>query len=281
MTAGRFAVLLVFLSSAALAAPPAPAAVTGPAAPENPFSKMARPDAARYKSCMQEVARNPKAALEAGFLWKDHEGGVPAKHCIGAALAALDRYPEAAAWFEEAADDIAAGRGLEAEGAAGSPALIARLRDQAGNVWMLADNYERAYKAFSAAALVAPDKTPVSQDVYFDRAQAAAALGNYKQALADLTRVILNDRERIDALTLRAAAHRALGETDMAAADLGRALALDPEDGDALLERGNLRRAEGDREGARLDWVRVLAYYPGTDLAEQALDNLEMLKLKR
>ncbi|MDA5192980.1 tetratricopeptide repeat protein [Govanella unica] len=275
MTKAWVAVVFGLLATGAVAQPSAPAP-----AYENPFQNLSRPDAARYKACLTQAETNPKAALEAGFLWKDHDGGVPAKHCIGAALAALDRYPEAAAWFEEAASDVSSGRGLEAKGVTGSPLLAARLRDQAGNAWMLSKHYDRAYKAFTEALALAPAKSVLAQDAVFDRALAAAALRNYKQAASDLTQVILADRERDDALTLRAAAHRALGETDLALADLGRALAINPENADALMERGNLRYEDGDHDGARLDWIHVLVFDPGSDLADQALDNLEMLRIK-
>ena len=70
------------------------------------------------------------------------------------------------------------------------------------------------------------------------RANAAANMERYHEAVDDLGRALDRDPRRTDALVLRAAAWRHLGHLDLAQDDVERALAADPEDPEALLERG-------------------------------------------
>jgi len=211
-------------------------------------------------------------------VWRSHEGGVPAMHCTAVALLVLDRFEEAAAWFDEAADNAALHRGLDSRGARGGPELVAALRGQAGNAWMLARRYDDAYTAFTAAIAQLPGVSGEANELLLDRARAAASLGGYDQAVSDLTRVIEHQPRRVEAYVLRATAHRYAEALDEAKYDIARALAIDPRDGDALLERGILKRLGGDNEGARDDWEKVAEYHRGTHVGELALDNLELLR---
>lgn len=244
----------------------------------NPFAAAEYPDALRYRACIAEVRERPEVALKAAALWRDNEGGVPAKHCTAIALLALDRVEEAAAWLDEAAEDVADGQGLHARGAVGGRALVAELKAQAGNAWMLAADYERALAAFSDAIARLPAATVAVAELLVDRARAAAGLGDYGRAISDLDRVIERMPERIDAYVLRATAHRYMQSLDAAELDLMRALAIDPDDAEALFERGIVRRLSGDDHGAREDWERVAKLHPGTETAELALDNLELMR---
>src|SRR5690606_5821319 len=96
----------------------------------NPFAAAEYPDALRYRACIAEVRERPEVALKAAALWRDNEGGVPAKHCTAISLLALDLVEEAAAWLDEAAEDVADGQGLHARGAVGGRALVAELKAQ-------------------------------------------------------------------------------------------------------------------------------------------------------
>lgn len=270
--------------------PPAPGGLAPEIADEgdgdlagNPFAASDYPDAMRYRACLAEVRNDPRVALEAAALWRDHEGGVPAKHCTAAALLALDRPEEAAAWLDEAAGDVAEGQGLDARGASGGKLLVAELKAQAGNAWMIAGNYEKAHAAFTEAIARLPLNVPALADLLIDRARAAAGLGQFDRAVSDLSRVIdqLPPRDPAalaDLHVLRATAQRYLQSLDEAELDLARALALDPDNGEALFERGVVRRIAGDDAGAREDWERVAELYPGSDTAELALDNLELMR---
>ncbi len=246
---------------------------------DNPFAGLSQPDAARYRTCMGMLVRKPEASLEAAHLWRDHEGGAPAKHCLGAALLTLDRYAEAAAWFEEAASDVREGRGIGASGATPGPSLVGDLLAQAGNAWLLANDPVRAYKSFSSAIGSVPIGSPSLKDLYLDRAIAAGMQKNYTQAIQDLGQVLDRDKDNLDALLLRAVAYRETEQALLADADLSRIIVLDPESGDALLERGNLRYERGQIQLARWDWIGAVVYYPGTDLAEVALNNLSQFPI--
>ncbi len=106
----------------------------------------------------------------------------------------------------------------------------------------------------------------------------AGTLGQYQDAVDDLTHALDIDANRADALVLRAAAWRHLGQLELAQDDVDRALMREPENPEAYLERGILRQRRGDRTGAQSDWMeaKTLAPDSGTsDLAEQNLALLE------
>lgn len=247
-------------------------------AQENRFAGEPMPDAARYKACVARTASAPEVALEAAELWLANDGGVPAKHCLALALLGLGEAEKAAQWLEEAARNVGAGAGLHALGAEGGIDVQARLLVQGGNAWILARRFDRARRALGEALALLPQTDPARVDIFVDRSRAAAADGAWAAAIEDLTRAIGEDEERADLYVLRAAAERTLGRYADADRDLARAFALDPDDAGALLERGNLRRTEGDDVAARRDWERVADLYPGTEEAEIALDNLELMR---
>lgn len=259
-------------------------------AQENRFAGEPMPDAARYKACVARTASTPEVARQAAELWLAHDGGVPAKHCLALALLGLGQAEKAAQWLEEAARNVGAGAGLQALGAEGGADVEARLLVQGGNAWILARRFDRARRAFGQALALLPQTDPARVDIFVDRSRAAAAEGAWAEAIDDLSRAIAEDESRSDGespaedgaradlYVLRAAAERTLGRFADADRDLARALAIDPDDAGALLERGNLRRTEGDNAAARSDWERVADLYPGTEEAEIALDNLELMR---
>lgn len=247
-------------------------------AQDNPFAGEARPDAERYKACMAQVTAAPDVARDAARLWLEHEGGVPAKHCLGAALAALGRQAAGAAWMEEAADDLAQGRGHQSLGAVITRPLIADIKAEAAALWMESGDYERARARLTEAIALQPGGAPELVNLLVVRSQAAAGLGRYDWAREDLTAALHMNPDHVQAYVLRATAARFLGEYDEAELDLARALARVPDQADALLERGIVRRLTGDDAGARADWTRITELYPYSDTAELALDNLELLR---
>lgn len=248
------------------------------AAAQNPFADADRPDAARYKACMAQVAAAPEVARDAARLWLEHEGGAPAKHCLGAALAALGREAAGAAWIEEAADDLSQGRGHQSLGAVVTRPLISALKAEAAALWLAAGQYERARTRFTEAIALQPGGSAAVVDLLVARSQADAGLGRYDWAREDLTAALALNPDHVQAYVLRATAARFLEDYAEAELDLARALALVPDHADALLERGIVRRLTGDNDGARADWTRITKLYPYSDTAELALDNLELLR---
>jgi tetratricopeptide (TPR) repeat protein len=236
-------------------------AAAGPA--EKPVPRNAEADAATYDRCMKLTRQDPAAALKLAQTWHERGGKHPADHCAAVALIGLKQYKEAATRLDALAQAMAtAPAGLRAE-----------VLDQAGQAWGLAGDSARAYAAAGAAVALQP-KDP---ELLIDRAEAAASVGYFDKAIADLDIVLKADPNRADALIYRASANRSLDRLDPALADIEQALAQAPNSAPALLERGNIRRLKGDSEGARQDWERVGQLAPGSSLDMAARANLEHL----
>jgi tetratricopeptide (TPR) repeat protein len=233
-----------------------------PAQPVTPRDAAA--EAATYERCMKLARQNPREARNLAQSWHERGGAHPADHCAAVALIGLKQYQEAAARLEALAQAMTtAPAGLRAE-----------VLDQAGQAWGLAGDAVRAYAAAGAAVALEPN----DPDLLIDRAQAAASLGYFDKAVADLDHVVQADPSRVDALIYRASANRALDRLDPALADVEKAIARTPNSAAALLERGNIRRLKGDNEGARQDWERVGQLAPGTQADMAAKANIERLQ---
>jgi tetratricopeptide (TPR) repeat protein len=235
------------------------------AAAEQPAQSVARRDAAAeaatYERCMKLARQNPDEARSLAQSWHERGGAHPADHCAAVALIGLKQDKEAALRLEALAQAMTtAPAGLRAE-----------VLDQAGQAWGLAGDPVRAYAAAGAAVALEP-KDP---DLLIDRAQAAAGVGYYDKAVADLDHVLKADPSRVDALIYRASANRALDRLDPALTDVEKAIARAPNSAPALLERGNIRRLKGDDEGARQDWERVGQLAPGSQADMAAKANIE------
>jgi tetratricopeptide (TPR) repeat protein len=238
------------------------------AAAEQPMQRSVPRDAtaeeATYERCMRLARQNPGEARNLANSWHERGGAHPADHCAAMALIGLKQYKQAATRLEALAQAMTtAPAGLRAE-----------VLDQAGQAWGLAGDPVRAYTAAGAAVALEPNEP----DLLIDRAEAAASMGYFDKAVADLDHVLKAHPSRVDALIYRASANRSLDRLDPALADIEKALARAPDSAAALLERGNIRRLKGDNEGARKDWERIgqLAAGGQADMAARA--NIEHLK---
>jgi tetratricopeptide (TPR) repeat protein len=221
-------------------------------------------EAATYERCMKLARQNPGEARNLAQSWRERGGAHPADHCAAVALVGLKQYKEAATRLEALARAMtSAPAGLRAE-----------VLDQAGQAWGLAGDPVRAYAAAGEAVALDPN----DPDLLIDRAQAAAALGYFDKAVADLDHVLKADPSRVDALIYRASANRALDRLDPALADVEKAIMQAPKSAPALLERGNIRRLKGDNKGARHDWERVGQLAPGSQADMAARANIERLR---
>jgi tetratricopeptide (TPR) repeat protein len=241
--------------------PPAPAATAEPSTPE------ARE--ARHRACLTlagtdsaAALRHAEAAIAAAPRGHDPRALDWAEHCAAAALLAMGA-------LEQAADR------LERQGMGdGRPAADrASLLAQAGQVWLMAGDAERAFAAATLALVITPDDV----ELLTDRAVAAASLGRNFEAIDDLNRVIDLDPARAEAFVYRAGAWRQAGRAELAADDIARALAIDPGNAEAYLERGLLRAAAGRPADARADWQRAAERAPGSPTEELARRQIEAL----
>ncbi len=255
----------LFVASGALAGDPAaePAATLPlEGEPEESFLDEAR----RYTGCLKLARKNPRKAFDNAIVWTNEEETgqeFPARHCLAAALLAIQNFSAAALLLEELINEI------------DDPAhpLKAELLRQAGQAWMLDYQPEEAEEKFTAALAILPD----DPDLFIDRSIARAERKEYWPALDDLNRAIELDPGRVESHILRSTAYRRLDGIDLARNDIDQALKLSPDNPDALFERGMIRYMQDDRDGALEDWKKVMALVPRTPLARAAKKNLEKI----
>ena len=252
--------LLAVLAILAVDASPAAAQRTDSALPQSLAAR-------EYDACMKLARANPRAAHDSALAWRAKGGGNAAMHCIAVSLLGLGQTTQAAEMLAELADQTDATR----------PALKAGLFGQAASAWILANRPQTAEKLLSDALAL----QPANAEFLIDRAIARVALKKTWEALDDLNGALDSDRDRKDALTLRASVWRRLNTLELAEKDVTRALSLDPDYPDALLERGLIRKAGGNVAGARADWMKVLEIATTGPLTEAARRNLEIIDVKR
>ncbi len=216
-----------------------------------------------HDQCVREAETDPQSALARARLWSNQGGGFEADHCAAMALFGLRQYREAAAGFER----LAQGSTTVA------PADRARLYDQAGQAWLVADDATQAKADFDSALRFAPGDA----DLMIDRAEALAALRDYWNAIDDLNRASDVAPQKPEIYLYRAAAYRAVDALALAREDIDRNLKLAPNNPVGLLERANIRRLAGDVPGAKQDWQSVARLAPGTPEAAAAKANLDRL----
>lgn len=99
---------------------------------------------------------------------------------------------------------------------------------------------------------------PKAEEPYYHRANAYAAIGNYKAAVTDYTEVISQNTGRFGFSSVaywnRARAYEKLGEKHKAISDLTQLIGDSSSNVDEYLLRGNLYRDLGDKESAISDY---------------------------
>ncbi|MGH7074920.1 MAG: tetratricopeptide repeat protein [Stellaceae bacterium] len=228
-----------------------------------PIAKAATDPTTLHNQCVAEAEHDAKAALARARKWAKAGGGYDAGHCAAMALYDLKRYAEAAAAFERVAREMANDLPEEA----------ARIYDQAGQAWLVANKPKSAGADFDAALRLMPKEA----DFLIDRAEALAALGQYWKAIDALNRASDLAPKRAAIYAYRAAAYRAVNELEMAKEDIAHNLKLAPNNPVGLIERGNIRRLDGDLAGARQDWLEVTRIARDTPEAAAAKRNLARL----
>ncbi|MDX1581273.1 MAG: hypothetical protein R3360_06595, partial [Alphaproteobacteria bacterium] len=205
-----------------------------------------------YRSCIVRANTSPSQALEAARQWRDFGGGLAAEHCMAVALVRQGAYERGAQLLEAMANRLALTPGQDRmEMMTGNER--AQILAQAGNAWLLAERFERAYRVFSTALAENGLNRATRSEILIDRARAQAELNDFLATIEDLNAALATGGERADIYVLRAAAHRSLEEYSRAEKDIETALNLDPGNADALLERGNLRWDRGEQVAAMED----------------------------
>jgi tetratricopeptide (TPR) repeat protein len=215
---------------------------------------------ARFITCANDVRSDARTALEAAQAWVQKGGGTSARQCVGMAYAALDRWADAGAAFDEAA----------AEAERTRDARRGELRAAAGNAWLAAGEPAKARAAFDSA-IAAPLPSPnVEGQARLDRARALVGVGDLAAARADIDKAILLLPGEGLAWYLSAAL--AVKERNLTRAhlDIARAVTLSPTSAAFLLEAGNIAGLSGDDDAARRLYDRAARSEPASEEGKAA-----------
>jgi len=213
-----------------------------------------------FKTCAAEAASTPGKAVATAEAWAAKGGGADARLCQGLALAGLERWPEAAAAFEQAA--------VEAERR--QDTRRADFRVQAGNAWLAAGEPAKAVQDFDSAlatTLLAPQ---LKGEVLLDRGRAGVALGDEAGARRDIDQALELVPADGFAWYLSAALARRQGDLKRARESIAKAVSLAPDDSAVLLEAGNIAAVSDEIEGAKALYARAVKAQPGSDAARAA-----------
>lgn len=259
---------LALQSSPSLPSSPDPMPPRRPPPEAAPSTPSADPATARYRACTEQVRDNAEAASRTASDWSNQGGGLEALACLGLALVELERWPDAARAFEQAA--------READHA--QDPRRADLRVQAGNAWLAAGDTARALAAFDAA-LAAPGLTDeLRGEVHLDRARARVAANDSAAARAEIDRALQLVPADPFAWYLSAALAQRESDLARAAADIARARSLAPDNPDVLLLAGTLAGLAGNMEEAERLYRRVAEQAPESEAGRQARESLATLR---
>ena len=186
--------------------------------------------------------------------------------CRALAASDADNFAAAAAEFERAA----------AGSAAGDP-RTQRMLAAAGNMWIAAAQPGKAALALDRALAGTGLQADQRGLALLDRARAAEAQGELKQARRFVTQAEASAAEDPFLWYFSAALAIREGDLPTARAAIDRALTLAPNDADVLFEAGHVADAEGKRDQARLYWQRALAADPASASGEAAKRALAMI----
>ena len=222
-------------------------------------------------ACRAAVRRDPAAAERnaRGALGT----GAAGRACLGLALAAQQKWGEAAPAFADAARAAELARDERA----------ADYWAQSGNAWLAAGDATKARGALDAA-LAAGTLTGLDLgEAHLDRARALVAAGDARAARTDLDAALTTAAEDPLAWLLSATLARRTGDLARATADIARAKALAADDAQVQLEAGNIAAAGGDAAGAQAAWheaVRLAPTAPAGRSAAQALTQFTTTEAK-
>jgi tetratricopeptide (TPR) repeat protein len=214
----------------------------------------------RYRDCLALVRTAPARAAGQAQAWLGSGGGLMAAQCLGLALSAQEKWPEAAAAFEAAAKDAEARR----------DARRGDLWVEAGNARLAAGDAAAARKAFEAALatrLLAPQ---LEGEVELDLGRAAAALGDPAAARAHIDKGLALVPKDAFGWYLSAALARRQNDLATAREHVAKAVSLAPDDAPILLEAGNIAGLSGEKDAALGLYARAARTAPGSEAGKAA-----------
>jgi tetratricopeptide (TPR) repeat protein len=226
------------------------------AAPAGPIDTPAH----RYRNCLALARTAPGQAAAQAQAWLGSGGGIDAAQCLGLALSAQEKWPEAAAAFAAAAKDAEA-RQDKRRG---------DLLVEAGNAWLAAGEPARARTAFEAALASRLLSPQLEGEVHLDLARAAVGQNDLGGARIHIDKGLELVPKDAFAWYLSAALARKQNDLAKAQADIAKAASLAPDDAAILLEAGNIAGASGEKEAALGLYARAARVGPNTDAGKAA-----------
>lgn len=215
--------------------------------------------------CRDALAADPARAREDASVWERNGGGVPARLCSAAALAALGAHATAAQMLTGVAEN---------PNRAMSTGLRAQVLVDAADQWLAAGKPGLAREVLRRAETLGP---PDAARLVL-AARAAAAEADWPAAETALRGALATAPDDALARALLAAALRNQGDAAAALPEADRAAALAPELPEALFEQGAARAETGDTGGAADAWLTLLDKHPDSTLAGLARLNLQRLR---
>jgi tetratricopeptide (TPR) repeat protein len=237
-------VISILLALAAVAAAPAapPIAVSSP------------------EACVALAKSAPEKAIEAAGAWRLAGGGLSARHCLGLAYAAAERWAPAATAFEQAAAEAETSRDTRR----------ADFWAQAGNAWLAAGDPAKAKRALDSALVAGNPSDELRGEVHLDRARAAFALSDMTGARADIDQALKLVPADPFAWLLSSALALKEEKVARAKADIARGVALAPGDPDVLLQAGTVAGITGEVDEARVLYAKAAKAGPDTAAGKAA-----------
>lgn len=214
--------------------------------------------------CKAALAANPTQAREDAAVWERSGGGVPARLCSAAALAALGAHATAAQMLTAVAEN---------PNRAMSTHLRAQVLADAADQWLAAEKPGLAREVLAQADQLAP-ADPARLVL---AARAAAAEADWPAAETALRAALATTPDDALAHALLAAALRNQDDPQGALAEADRAAALAPDLPEALFEQGAAHAEAGDPKGAATAWLGLIDQHPDSSLAGLARLNLQRL----
>ncbi|HEX9946196.1 MAG TPA: tetratricopeptide repeat protein [Allosphingosinicella sp.] len=214
----------------------------------------------RYRSCLALARSEPARAAGQAQAWLGSGGGIMAAQCLGLALSAQEKWPEAAAAFEAAARDAEARQDRRR----------GDLWVEAGNARLAAGDAAAARKAFDSALATRMLIPQLEGEVHLDLGRAAVSLNDLGAARTHIDKGLALVPGDPFGWYLSAALARKQNDIARAREHIAKAVSLAPDDAPILLEAGNIAGVSGEKEAALGLYARAERVAPNSDVGKAA-----------
>jgi tetratricopeptide (TPR) repeat protein len=214
----------------------------------------------RYRDCLALARTAPARAAGQAQAWLGSGGGPMAAQCLGLALSAQEKWPEAAAAFEAAARDAEARQDRRR----------ADLWVEAGNARLAAGDPAAARKAFDSALATKLLVPQLEGEVQLDLGRTAVALGDPAAARIHIDKGLALVPKDPFGWYLSAALARKQSDLALARDHIAKAASLAPDDPAILLEAGNIAGLSGEKDAALGLYAKAARLAPASEAGKAA-----------